>query len=560
MILFTILFLMILPLGHDLQFQFYRIGAMAEELLRTEYKIPIRILSDSFNGYGYGVSLFYGDTLLYPAAMLLNLGVDIKTSYKLLVVFIFWLVFLSMFYNMKRITKDHKFAIYTAYIYTFSSYFLIDLCIRAAIGESSAFIFLPFVASAMYGMICAPRKYDFLHLTVGMTGLILSHNITTLFVGGILAVVVLVHFKTLWKNGGIKNVILAAVLTVGLTATYLVPMLEAYSVQSYQTPTNNEYQMQEFVKNTMEWQDFFFPYEIKKGISKVFDLGWKVETWQPGGVGLFFLLTLFLEIKTRKKKKNRLLQVGFWISFLLYITMFIEPLVTIASYFLSFIQFGWRLLTFLTFGVVLYMSYLSYTYLSQKQLKKCLMLTIAIACFTIGGRFGYQVYLNEKGMDYIKEINPQYYQNYILEYNKNDADNLYLPSGTDYYLFETRGERIDVNNKEVSVDFERNGGTIQIAITGNSHEDTTLELPLYYYKGYAAVNAETKEEFAVTKSENNLVEVFIGNKNDMEIVVSYKGTRIQKISDWISLLTICSLGIVLCAFVMKKVKYWKSGE
>ena len=39
------LFILILPLGHDLHFHIYRIGAMAEELERTGFSMPIRILS-----------------------------------------------------------------------------------------------------------------------------------------------------------------------------------------------------------------------------------------------------------------------------------------------------------------------------------------------------------------------------------------------------------------------------------------------------------------------------------------------------------------------------------
>ena len=54
LIIASLILLAILPLGHDLWYHIYRIGAMAVELEINPGQLPIRMLSDSFNGYGYG--------------------------------------------------------------------------------------------------------------------------------------------------------------------------------------------------------------------------------------------------------------------------------------------------------------------------------------------------------------------------------------------------------------------------------------------------------------------------------------------------------------------------
>ena len=66
----SLLFICVLPLGHDLWFHMYRIGAMAVELENDLCSISIRILSDTYNGYGYAAPLYYGDFFLYIPAFL----------------------------------------------------------------------------------------------------------------------------------------------------------------------------------------------------------------------------------------------------------------------------------------------------------------------------------------------------------------------------------------------------------------------------------------------------------------------------------------------------------
>ena len=52
LVVLSLVLLFVLPLGHDLWFHIYRIGAMGIELEKSPWQLPIRMLSDSFNGYG----------------------------------------------------------------------------------------------------------------------------------------------------------------------------------------------------------------------------------------------------------------------------------------------------------------------------------------------------------------------------------------------------------------------------------------------------------------------------------------------------------------------------
>lgn len=546
--LLCVLFVVILPLGHDLHFHIYRIGAMAEELKRTGFAMPIRILSASYNEYGYGVPLFYGDVLLYIPALLVTLGMDAVTAYRLLVVALFLFVFIAMYWQMYRVSRQKDFSFICAVFYAFSSYVLTDLCIRSAVGETSTFIFLPFVFGAFYNMVYQPRKYDWLYLAFGMSGLILSHNLTAFFTAAILLVWSIAEVKKLYQNKSISRIVIAAVATVGSVASYIFPMLEAMLVQEYRTPKNNGYQMQEFPKHALDVIDFFVPYEIKKGLAVVFDLNFDIETWHPGAVGLFLSLIFVLIYKTRHRKKKLVLQISFWLSVLLYAYMFIEPLVDWSGQYISFMQFEWRLLTFPAFIFSVYAAYL--LQLNDKTIwkKSYVILAILIGLGTIGGRYAYQAYLDCRGMDYIKEINEEYYESYIMEYSPNNGDGLYLPKGVVLELYEERGEIIESNHTDVEFSFYRDNGKVIIDVKNNPYEDTTLELPLYYYKGYRALGMQ---EYSIAPSENRLVALNIGNAEDSNIIVWYAGTTVQKVSDWISVGTILFMIVWITWQLMK---------
>lgn len=535
----------ILPLGQDLHFHVYRIGAMAEELRLAPLKIPIRILSASFNNYGYGVPLFYGDFLLYIPAFLVVLGLSEQHALQLLIVAILWLSFLAMKSQIFRVTKKSDFAMASAFIYVCSSYFLIDLCIRMAIGEASAFIFLPFAFCSFYSILYRQCKSDWLYLCFGMSGLLLCHNITFVFVCVILFVWALIKIKVLITNQGILKILFAAVLAIGLSASFIFPMLEAMTVQKYQVTSNNEYQIAEFISYAPEWIDFFLPYEIKKIINQIFNLSLQTEYWTPGGIGILWLFTVIADLRIQAEGKNKVLQIFFYIGSIIYIALFIKPVISLVSKFLAFMQFGWRLYTFSTFIFSIYLAYIL-SYFFKAKLKSLTFILVALlSIYTIGPRYAYQIYLNIQGMDYIESVNPEFYEHYDMSYSPNDGDNMYLPEGVNWYLFQDRGDACISNNADVELSFARINNHCEITVKNNSYTDTTVELPLYFYKGYTAYDISTGKTFEISKSENGLVQLEIYDANDLTIDVFYKGTFIQSFSDLLSIISL--IGFIVFA-------------
>ena len=164
-----------IPRGHDLTFHLSRISAISDGLKFGEF--PVKVYPNYFGGYGYANGLFYGDVFLYFPAVLCLLGLSVITSYKVFLFVCAICTALSIYICVKSISKSRFAATLSMILYTLSSYRAVDVYIRAAIGEVLAFIFIPIVILGVYEIIYNDKKKWYI-LTIGFTGLFLSHNIS----------------------------------------------------------------------------------------------------------------------------------------------------------------------------------------------------------------------------------------------------------------------------------------------------------------------------------------------------------------------------------------------
>ena len=78
---FMMSYLPVATTGHDLIFHLYRIEGIAQGLIEGQF--PVRMQTVQAAGYGYPVSIMYGDIFLYPVALLVILGMSINNAYNL---------------------------------------------------------------------------------------------------------------------------------------------------------------------------------------------------------------------------------------------------------------------------------------------------------------------------------------------------------------------------------------------------------------------------------------------------------------------------------------------
>ena len=98
---------------------------------------------------------------------------------------------------------------------------------------------------------------------------------------------------------------------------------------------------------------------------------------------------------------------------------------------------------------------------------------------------------------------------------------------------------INVNNP-IEYSYETDLLTYYIYFDQGTYQNTMLEVPLLYYKGYAAYYmSENESDFLeVSKSDKSLINIDLGSKKKGSIKLFYNGTRVQRISVYTSLLTL----------------------
>lgn len=215
--------------GHDLFFHLNRIEGIASGLRAGQF--PVRIHASTLLGYGYASSEFYPELFFYIPAVMRNLGVSLCASVCVFEMLINLAATLSCYAACRSLFGDRRVALGAAMLYTLCPYRLASLYARAALGESLAMVFFPLLILSMVEVLARDaRRWPLLALS--MTGVLMSHLLSTLFAGICCALAALLCARRLVREPGrILAILKAAAMTALCALAFLVPMLD-YSVRA----------------------------------------------------------------------------------------------------------------------------------------------------------------------------------------------------------------------------------------------------------------------------------------------------------------------------------------
>ena len=201
--------------GHDLLFHLNRIEGIASGLRNGQF--PVRIHSSTLLGYGYAAPEFYPELFLYFPAALRNLGVSLSASVRVFEACINLATALACYLCVRSLMRSRRAAVGASVLYTLCIYRLVNLYTRATLGESLAMIFFPMVLLGLYEVLRRDEKRWPL-LALGMTGVCMSHLLSTLFCAAFCALAAVLSVKKLFAE---KRRILAILLAAGVTALFV---------------------------------------------------------------------------------------------------------------------------------------------------------------------------------------------------------------------------------------------------------------------------------------------------------------------------------------------------
>ncbi|MCT0021406.1 hypothetical protein EFM35_08210 [Weissella cibaria] len=199
------------------------------------WKSPVSF--ENFNNTGTIVNQFYPWLLIYPA-YLLSKYVGLVGSYWTYIWFITFVTAVSSYWAFKQLNRNvnNTYALLFSALYTGSAYRSVDVFNRGALGETITFIFLPLVFVGFINILFRDSKRWWM-LTLGMTGIVYSHVVTTFIVSFLMGIVIVVSLFSLDdKSDRLLSFLKATILTLITTAFVYIPELEQLLHQSIYTP------------------------------------------------------------------------------------------------------------------------------------------------------------------------------------------------------------------------------------------------------------------------------------------------------------------------------------
>ena len=211
--------------GHDIDYHLQRISAMAAELSYGQF--PVRMTTDTLNGYGYANSLCYCELFLTLPALLYNAWLPLRTCYQVYIFAVTLSTAIIAYYSFGKITASRKLGLLGAALYTLSCYRLVCTYIRASVGEYTAITFLPLVLVGLYNIYTTekPRFAQWAPMAFGMAALVQCHLLSCELIALLLVVFCLLRLRDTLRPARLLAWVKAALLAVALSAWYFFPFL-----------------------------------------------------------------------------------------------------------------------------------------------------------------------------------------------------------------------------------------------------------------------------------------------------------------------------------------------
>lgn len=548
LILVLITFFTSLPLfspymfhGHDLYFHLIRIEGIVDGIRSGQF--PVRLQPNWMNGYGYGVSFFYGDALLYFPAVLRMLGMGVQTAYKCFLLFINILSVGIAYYSFKRIFHDEKMGLLGCMLYTTSIYRMVCIYSRAALGEYCALTFLPLILVIVYEILWQDDQEEnpqnsWLIGAIGLSGLILTHIVSTEIIAVMVVIICLIYWKKTFRKNAILQFLKMGLGALVATLWFVVPFIDMLIGNFYWFKASTNYIQ---TQGTFLGQLFnIFPYAEGKALShSVIDgvaLGNELCYSIGGGLIAGALLFMIYSINYGKNKSRliffgkRLLITGGILTIMTTVYFpwdDLQNLGGIFAFIIKNLQFPWRLLGLITLCFTA-LALITVSAFAKEGKAKGIFVCSIILIFAI--------------------ISSGYFEGRLINYNNTlilqNADDIdtgevmggeYLPYIP--VLKWNRDAEHTISSKGVQLEsVEREYQKFNIICSNLAKEEGYIDLPLLYYDGYVAEAAGLNEKLTVTKNNTGCLRIMLPEDFAGEIVVNYISRWYWRLAEIISVM------------------------
>ena len=522
--------------GHDLDYHLQRITAMAAEL--SYGQLPVRLTTDSLNGYGYANPLCYCELFLTLPALLYNAWLPLRTCYQVYIFAVTLATAAIAYYSFGTITASRKLGLLGAGLYTLSCYRMVCIYVRAAVGEYTAIAFLPLILAGLYNIYTTekPRFAQWAPMAFGMAALVQCHLLSCELIALLLVVFCLLRLRETLRPARLLAWLKAALLALALSAWYFFPFL--ISTREINLMVNGPLIGKIQGQGTYLVQ-LFSPFG--RGYGGTAD-GTSNDMTLTLGLPLAagFVLVIYCLLRRERWQQQetlRRMQTAFGFAMLtLVLSLRVFPwdgvqnwLGRAAGKMAGMFQYPWRFLSLAT--VLLCLAVLLAVQLLQEKnvrlakgaaaaLAACALLTVGVVQtqITTGmSEQAYNVFLNRQP-------------------NATTGVGEYLIDGTSGY--ETIWAQPKPGSEELQLlSYEKRGGKAYLTVE-NDGDAADISVPIFNYGHYYAVDEATGDAYALGTGENARITLNIPAGYTGTIVIAYHAPVYWRAFELVSLLAL----------------------
>lgn len=524
--------------GADLVYHLQRIEGVKDGILSGQF--PLRIEPEWLFGHGYANSIFYCNTLLYFPAILRLLGFTVTTCYNLYCIALNIATAWIAYYCFMKIFQNCYVGLLCSALYTLSVFRIYKLTITAALGEGSAFTFIPLVIYGMYRALTEDRlleeyKTVWIPIAVGYAGLMQTHVLTCEITAFLTIIICITSLKRIFRKETFFQLSKGALAAVAMSFWYLVPFLDYY--------LNENVHVRHVSARTIQDRGLYLPQLFfhwwRLGDNAVSGDQGMVESHAMGiglvlGIGFFLFCVLWFSGEFRKLKL-RVLSLGKFscllgaVLMLMSLNIFpwdrIQRMNAVASSFVSSVQFPNRFLGWGTaFLVTVCGCLLCFFYKRNRRW----FFYVGAVCVLIGVSTSSIFLIDHVCRD----------TTYLYIYNEEGMGFGYI-SGEEYLVEGTKLELLDFGVPSTSEYIELTGYMkkylrVVVKCINNVETEGYMEVPILHYTGYRAYARSTGEELPMIKGTNNLVRVMIPPGFTDEVEIKFVSPLSWRISEMVT--------------------------
>lgn len=524
--------------GDDGDFHISRTIGTIEQITNGESPFIVERFSRNF---GFAWNLFYPPVSTVINVIFAFLTNNVVTAMKIFIFLTFVLSGITMYQLVRTISNNKFAALISAVLYMCAPYRMLNAYTRLAVGEMAGFIFTPIVLRGVYLLFDGKTEKSYLYV-LGTIGLVLSHNISTMLTFLVGLFYVLVNIKKLKDKKILKSFIISTLIIILSVLFFYGPLMEQMSGTKYEVSRKmyTDFSVQDSALNPIELIFSYF-----NGISQ------EGRFYNIGVLLLFgLIITPFVYKKAKEIPTYKFMLVAGIVSCIM--ATVITPWYFMPDI-LQMIQFPWRMLGFIIFffsivagiNIKLLIDILMNEWQEKSQIIGKTVVTVALIAFS--GFYALQFITN---LDYLVKDNNYYKEDEVIDYSwqvsRYSSYLEYWPQKAidnfDYTM--NRDNKVAVTSGNVNIQNENKVNGILNFDISNVEENTVLELPYLFYKGYqvtyTASNSSEAVKLDVTESDNGFIQVSLDKEMSGHINVEYHTTTLHKVCIAISAITVAS--------------------